>query len=239
MTVCIAALYENGAGAILASDHMITASIPMGYEFENEETSKIHALTEHTFALLAGDMLFGDQIVKSAQAVVADLGQQHAGEIAETLKKSYQAFRLSYIVDRYLAPRGLTFDTYYGGHNSLNPGLIQLIDQAMASEIIDVQLIVVGPTEAGFGIYIITNPGLAVCVNAIGFTAIGSGAPHVLNSLLGAKYKKSLAKSKVEKLVKEAKAISQVAPGVGKETSITVMQLKEDKNVTANSEETT
>jgi len=56
--------------------------------------------------------------------------------------------------------------------------------------------------------------------------------------MLGAKYKKSLGKSKVEKLVKEAKAISEVAPGVGRVTSITVMQSKEDENVTANSEET-
>ena len=46
MTICIAALYDNGKGAVLASDQMITASIPIGYEFEHQEITKIVPLSD-------------------------------------------------------------------------------------------------------------------------------------------------------------------------------------------------
>ena len=39
MTVCIAALYGSGEGVALASDRMVTAHIPIGYEFEYGEHS--------------------------------------------------------------------------------------------------------------------------------------------------------------------------------------------------------
>ncbi|MDE2857145.1 MAG: hypothetical protein OXN94_04760 [Chloroflexota bacterium] len=219
MTVCIAALYGNGKGAVISSDHMITASIPMGYEFENEETSKIYQLSEKTFALLAGDVLFGNQIVLSSRAAVANTGQEYVGGIADIVKNAYKSFRLSHIVERYLEPRGLSLDSYYGNHLSLNPHVIQEVDQAFMNYHIGVEVLVVGPTGGGYGIHIIGNPGLSSCHDAIGFAAIGSGAPHVIYSLLGAKYKKSLECSEVEEMVKKAKEVSEVAPGVGKETT--------------------
>ena len=48
MTVCIAALYGNGSGAVLASDRMVTAHIPIEYEFEYEERAKIVELDNVT-----------------------------------------------------------------------------------------------------------------------------------------------------------------------------------------------
>ena len=46
MTICVAALYGNGAGVVLASDQMVTAHFPIGYEFEHDETKKILPVTE-------------------------------------------------------------------------------------------------------------------------------------------------------------------------------------------------
>lgn len=237
MTVCIAALYGGGKGVVLASDHMITANIPMGYQFENDETSKIHPLSEDSCALFAGNVLFGDPILQQSRAIIAGEGQKYVGEIAEIVKNSYKDFRLSYIEERYLAPRGLTLEAYYGRQESLNPGIIQVVDQAMATEDIGVEFIVVGPTGAGYGIYIISNPGLSACLDAIGFSAIGSGAPHVLYSLLGATYKKSLGESEVKKLVKQAKKMSEVAPGVGKQTSVRVLPAEEENDAKSGTEE--
>ena len=227
MTVCIAALFDNGNGAVLASDRMITANIPIGYEFENDEASKIQPLNDNAYVLSAGDVLFADQIVRSSRAIVANTGQEFVGGIAEIVKNAYKSFRMSYIIERYLEPRGLALDSYYSNHQSLNPYVIQEVDQAMMNHHIGVELIVVGPTGSGYGIYVITNPGMATCVDAIGFTAIGSGSPHVTYSLLGATYKKSLGKSDVKDLVIRAKEISEVAPGVGKQTSIHVLPKEE------------
>ena len=227
MTVCIAALYENGKGAVLASDHMITANIPIGYEFENDETSKIHALNDDTYVLLSGNVLFGDQIVQSSRITIAGESLEHVRDLANVVKAKYQNFRLSYIEDNYLSSRGLTLEEYYGRQATLNPGVVQMIDDTMVNVDIGVQLIVVGPTGTGYGIYVITNPGMAHCMDAIGFCAIGSGAPHVTYSLLGATYKRSLEKSAVKDLVVRAKEISEVAPGVGGETSIHVLPKEE------------
>lgn len=227
MTVCIAALYENGKGAVLASDHMITANIPIGYEFENDETSKIYALNDDTYVLSAGNVLFGDQIIQSSRKTIAVENLEYVREMADIVKTKYQTFRLSHIEDNYLTPRGLTLESYYGRQATLNPVIVQMIDEAMVKVDIGVELILVGPTGTGYSIYVITNPGMATCVDAIGFTAIGSGSPHVAYSLLGAKYKKSLGKSDVRDLVIRAKEISEVAPGVGKETSVEVLPKEE------------
>ncbi len=228
MTVCIAALYDNGKGAVLASDHMITANIPIGYEFENEESSKIQPLNDKTYVLSAGNVLFGDEIVQSSRITIAGEGHQHVRDIAAIVKSEYHSFRMSFIGETCLAPRGLTLESYYGRQASLNPHMVQLIDEAMMTLDIGVELIVVGPTGSGYGIYVITNPGIATCVDAIGFTAIGSGAPHVTYSLLGATYKKSLGKADVEDLVRKAKEISEVAPGVGKQTTIHIVPVEEN-----------
>lgn len=227
MTVCIAALYENGKGAVLVSDRMITASIPIGYEFENDEASKIHALNDDAYVLSAGNMLFGDQIIQSSRKTIAGENLEYVREMADIVKTKYQTFRSAYIGDNYLAPRGLTLESYYSRQATLHPAIVQMIDDPMVNVDIGVELILVGPTGTGYSIYVITNPGMATCVDAIGFTAIGSGAPHVTYSLLGAKYKKSLGKSDVEDLVMQAKKISEVAPGVGKETSNEVLPKEE------------
>ena len=238
MTVCIAALYDSGAGAVLASDHMITASIPIGYEFENEETSKIIRLTDDSYALFAGNVLYGDQIMQSSIELIAADGLQSVKGIAEQVKNSYAGFRLSYLVERYLTPRGLTMDSYYDRQHNLNARIVEEIDQALSNFDIGVECIVVGPTIAGYGIYTVRNPGVAVRDDAVGFSAIGSGAPHVLYSLLGATYRKSLGKEDVKDLISQAKKMSEVAPGVGKQTSIKILPMEEAREADDSPEET-
>ena len=58
MTVCIAALYGNGAGCILVSDKMTTARIPLMYEFENEEVEKIAKIADNIYVMISGDVFF-------------------------------------------------------------------------------------------------------------------------------------------------------------------------------------
>ena len=227
MTVCIAALYENGKGAVLASDHMITASIPIGYEFENEETSKIIQLTDDSYALFAGNVLYGDQIMQASIESIAANGHSTIKGIAEEVKSSYATFRRTFVEERYLAPRGLTLESYYSQQSNLNSRIVEEIDQALSNIDLGVECIVVGPTISGYGICTVRNPGVAVRNDVVGFSAIGSGAPHVLYSLLGATYRKALGKVEVTELIARAKAMSEVAPGVGKQTSIKVLPLDE------------
>ena len=77
MTVCIAALYDRGAGAVLVSDKMVTARIPMGYEFEHDETTKIIKLDDggSVYALISGDVMRGNEILDVAKAQLGQNGE--------------------------------------------------------------------------------------------------------------------------------------------------------------------
>ena len=228
MTVCIAALYDNGNGAVLASDHMITANIPpMAYEFESSEASKIHQLSPNSYVLLAGGILHGDSIIRHSQVVISQEGYQSVEDLANTITNTYKETRMKHIVQRYLNPRGLTLDQYYDRQTSLNPGIVQSIDQALLNDNLGVDFLLAGPTNIGYSIYMITNPGIATCVDAIGYSAIGIGAPHAVNYLISNSYKKELGKSEVEGLVKKAKEMSQVSPGVGQQTSTRSLPVEE------------
>lgn len=119
MTVCIAALYGDGEGVVLASDRMLTAHIPIGYEFEHQENTKIVDLAgaNATHALVAGDVLRGNEILKIAQELMAqrDSGVS-ASEAAEIIRGVYQQVRLTNITHQELEPRGLDLNSFYARH---------------------------------------------------------------------------------------------------------------------------
>jgi hypothetical protein len=218
MTVCIAALCDNGAGCVLASDQMTTAHIPIGYEFENEEVKKIIPLVDSVHALVAGDVLFAYEVIQKARGRIAQDGLTAIGPIAEVVRQQYQDTRKAVVIRNELESRGLDLNSYYAGQQRMLAHIVQMIDQQFRLFNPSVDLIVAGRGDAGFSIYTIGNPGQAVCSDPIGFAAVGSGAPHAMYALIEAGYKKSLPKITVEKMVQSAKKRSQVAPGVGTKT---------------------
>ena len=226
MTVCIAALYDDGKGAVLASDQMVTARIPIGYEFEHQEITKIVAIDgdQHSiYALAAGDVLLGTEILNIAKYEIQQLQRVvTATEATEIVRIAYQKVRLVKIVQRELEPRGLTLDTYYDRQQGLSPQVVQIVDQALLQTDVGVEFIISGSGEAGCTIHTVSNPGTTSDHTPIGYCAIGSGAPHAMYSLIEASYKLSLNKEEVEDLVRKAKARSEVAPGVGSETQVQI-----------------
>ena len=230
MTVCIAALYGDGAGVVLASDRMVTAHIPIGYEFEYKENAKIVELDEaaSVFALIAGDVLRGNEIFDLAKSeLTLKGGGCTASEAAEIVRSSYQKVRLTNVIHRELEPRGLDLNDYYGRHQTLLPQVVQMIDQALSSSDLGVGILIAGSNSPAHTIHTILNPGTIHDNSSIGHGAIGSGAPHALYSLIEASYTPSLDKDAVVDLVERAKRRSEVAPGVGKETTMVVIPRKE------------
>ena len=230
MTVCIAALYGNRAGAVLASDQMVTAHVPIGYEFEHQEITKITRLVESppVYALAAGDVLLSTDILNLSKERAR---QQHvitAAEVVEILRSTYQELRLLRIAQEELEPRGLSLNSFYSGNSSIAPAVVQMIDQAMVQKDAGVEFIVAGPGVDGYTIHAVTNPGLASDFTPMGYCAIGSGSPHALYSLIEAQYKQSLGYEDVEKLVRAAKQRSEVAPGVGSLTQVQVVAVEDN-----------
>ena len=232
MTVCIAALYENGQGAVLVSDQMITAHIPIGYQYENSETTKIIAVddAESVYSLVAGDVLRGNEIIERAKAeLIQQEAPPSASGVAELVRVAYQRVRITGIVHRELEPRGLNLETFYGSHQQLAPQIVQMIDQAMSQTDMGVQILIAGSSGRLHTVHTIVNPGTTMDNTAIGHGAIGFGAPHALASLIEDSYNPSASKAEVVGMVERAKARSEIAPGVGRQTTTLVIP-KEDKD---------
>ena len=231
MTICIAALYENGKGCVLASDQMTTARFPIGYEFENEEIKKIIKVRETTvsYLLSAGDVLFANEVLEAVRKDVDEKGITATPVIAELFRRHYQTVRKQHIIRHELEPRGLTLDLYYQAHQKLVQAVVMMIDNALKTGNPRTELIVTGFGESGCSVFSIINPGDLFCHDAIGFVAVGSGGPHAIYSLIEAGYKKSMDAKTVYDLVKKAKRRSEVAPGVGRGTEI--ISLPEVKHV--------
>ena len=228
MTVCIAALFQNRSGAVLASDQMVTARIPIGYEFEHQEITKIVPISDSpsVYVLAAGDVLLGTEILDKAKGQIERL--QHtvsASEATELVRAAYQQVRLNKIIQTELEPRGLSLQDYYNGHQGLAPQVIQIVDEAMSQTDAGVEFIVAGLDEGGYTLHTIENPGVASNHTPIGYCAIGSGAPHAMYSLIEASYTQSLERAVVEDLVRRAKTRSEVAPGVGSGTQLVIAEV--------------
>ena len=236
VTVCIAALFGNREGAVLVSDRMVTANFPIGYEFEHQDISKIVPMDDNRtplYALAAGDVLVGTEILDLARAKIRE--QQRdvtALEASEIVRGAYQFVRLQHIVQRELEPRGLDLENYYGRHQMLSPQVLQMVDQAMSQANAGVEFIIVGPGAGGFTLHTVVNPGVTNHHTPIGYSAIGSGAPHALYYLIEASYEGSKDRDTVNTLVNNAKTRSEVAPGVGAQTQSLVICGKELENET-------
>ena len=233
MTVCIAALYEHGRGVVMASDRMVTAHIPIGYEFEHEENTKITRIldTSSIRVLLAGDVLRGHEILGMARTQLAQKkGHLLASEAAEVVRCSYQDIRRTSVVHTELEPRGLDLNGFYGLQQQLLPQVVQMIDNALSSSDLGVQMLITGANDQVHSIYTIMNPGTIHDHGGIGHGAIGSGAPHALSSLIEDSYAQSMTKEKVIELVKKAKLRSEVAPGVGSETTIVTIPTEDSSD---------
>ena len=232
MTVCIAAIYGDGKGSVLVSDRMVTAHFPIGYEFEHQEDTKIVALdgANAVHIMIAGDVLRGNEVLNVSRVQLAQYdGDVPVQDAAEIVRQAYQKVRLEKIVHQELEPRGLNLGSYYGQQQQLSPQIVQMVDQAMHNGDLGVQMLVAGPSTGHHSIFSVLNPGTLNDHTPIGYGCIGSGAPHATYSLIEASYRKSLCKDEVIKLVQKAKKRSEVAPGVGAETT-TVEIPNEDTN---------
>jgi len=227
MTICIAALAENGKKIVLVADQMVTANIPIPYQYETPEVKKIYEITNNSIVLTAGNALFAHEIIENGQVKIKAIsGVNTIEEISEVLRAEYQNYRKEFISRTFLEPRGLDLTTYYSFQQKLSPILVQEIDNAFENFNIAVEMIVVGYNPDGGRIYSITHPGLLISHDPLGYACIGTGAPHAIYYLMGSNYKKSLSKDEVTKLILEAKKKSEAAPGVGKE--ITLLYLPKD-----------
>lgn len=217
MTICMAALCDKGESVILMADRMLTVSYPMEYQLESSE-GKIHLLGEHAFAMFAGDLVTGMQILNDATSTIMQNRLSLLPQQVDVIRGAFVRARLQLVEYQCLTPRGLTLDEYFNRQHSLNHSLIQNIDQTFMQAGTGVSFIIAGWDGQKYSLFALVDPGAIYCLDAIGFHAIGSGSPHAIHLLLGANYNKNLPNDQASELLGKARKASEVAPGVGVET---------------------
>ena len=150
---------------------------------------------------------------------MAQEGAPSASEVAEFVRVAYQQVRLTAVIHTELEPRGLSLSDFYARHQQLAPQIVQMVDQAMSQTNVQVEILIAGPNDGRHTIHTVLNPGIVIENTAIGHGAIGSGAPHALAFLIENSYSPSLGREEVLEMVRDAKARSEIAPGVGTRTT--------------------
>lgn len=229
MTICIAALCDEGKVIVVASDRMVTSSRP-ALQFDRK-TRKIIEFHDRCVIMSAGDALAHTEVVTRAHDVLAVETDPHVDKMTETIREIYQARRRERAERLHLRPRGITLESFYGGQIlRLPPELGLVIDKHIAHESFNLDLIVAGIDSTGGHIYGIADPGESDCYDSIGFHAIGSGVEHAI-TMLALNYRPDIKQEEMTRQIYEVKKTAQVAPGVGEATDISVITDKGIKRI--------
>lgn len=230
VTVCIAAIFQwnyatrtaanLGAAAIVLTDRMITAG---DVQYEPQQT-KIATVTPNTILMIAGDYSLHSQAVRRTLDRFRNEPTASPESIAIFYGRAIQAIKLKEAEDIYLAPLGLNSDSFLAQQKDMAPHFVSLLtEQMQAYRGEDVEALIVGATNHAVHIYGVDTKGITSCHDDVGFAAIGSGAWHVKSRLMQAGYVNSLRFAQAICFTYAAKKASEMAPGVGQNTDVTLV----------------
>jgi hypothetical protein len=223
MTVCIAALCDDDDGprAVVAADRMVTLGTFI--EFEHA-VSKMAPASPYALAMVSGDTLVGTRIAETVAQGVSGTSSPPIADIATALAGEFNNARQAQLEEQFLVPRGLDLQSYYGAHAALQQGIVAMVDNQMAQFNLGVELLLAGIDQTGAHIHTVQNPGGSDRLwDQIGYTAVGSGAIHALQSMIGFGHSGAAAYHQTVFRVYASKRRAEVAPGVGKDTDMAVV----------------
>ena len=227
MTICIAAACESGRNIVVAADRMFTLGQPLNVEFE-PPIGKIMPIWNSCLGLGAGNGLWVSEILTEAKNIM--MQGNRVAPFATVVKQVYGKFRDERMEESVIRQSlGADFELFRqrGGtlpqYLQVQPGIYQQLFVQMNQFNLGVEILIAGIDEAGSHIHFIGHPGQAICFDKIGYNAIGSGATHAaIRFALGLQHPK-LGLSETLFSVYAAKRASEVAPGVGRDTEMSII----------------
>jgi len=219
--ICSDDAKRPGAAVVVAADRMVT----MGNLIEFEHTApKSTPIGPRALALIAGDALTGAHLAREVAAEVAAAPMTIA-QLAQALSGRYSETRNRHAEADILMPRGLTWATFYGQHQNLVAQITMMLDQQLSQYNLGVELLISGVDDGGGHISTLVNPGSRPLDNdLIGYGAVGSGALHALQSMIGFRHGVDCELSETVFRVYASKRRAEVAPGVGNETDMFIIR---------------
>jgi 20S proteasome alpha/beta subunit len=192
-------------------------------EFEHD-VPKVTAISDKVVMLMAGDAVRGSRLVRELRRGIP-AGPSTVEQIASVAALMYAQHRQQQLETELFIPRGITMQQYYGSMQQMLPQLVGAIDQYMVGFNYGAEFLLAGVDDGGAHLFVLGNPGgSASDLEMVGFHAIGSGFLHALQSMIGFAHTPHRTVHETVFAVYASKRRAEVAPGVGKETDLLIIQ---------------
>jgi len=222
MTICIAAICENGKSIVLAADRIRwtpTASI----EVELDEP-KFRFLSKQLALMGSGASQSVEDVERRVRAMPVDIGKSIIETSAYFLNACH-ALRAHEIESRYSKRiLGITHEEFRDAVKSSSPGsIIWDVYTKSLNFNLELCLILAGIDQEGAHLRTVDDSS-DVSQSELGYASIGSGSVLADASLSRRGYRKSFALSEGLYCVYEAKKAAEMARGVGPTTDISAIR---------------
>jgi 20S proteasome alpha/beta subunit len=229
MTVCIAAIAENGKKMVLATDNMITTGIgtSIQYQKENKDHKKIVQLNDHVYVLVAGALhVMNPVIVMTKEEIKPNTSPVKAANI---VRENLQKFYLQKTEEEILRRININWDFFKNHQKEMDSEIIKDLYTKINNFNLDINIIIAGYDEQNHNPYL----GMAIGNGYLfdntlnGFVTNGSGGDLAKFSLTLSDYAQSLSVDKVQNLVEKAIIDAKKTPGVGDLGDLIIIPKKE------------
>jgi hypothetical protein len=226
MTVCIGAICDNGKSIVVAADRMMTYGPPMNLQVE-AAVRKIIPLSDNAVLLFSGSVPDGEGVANGTKAAMQG-GNHGLKQVTEFAARTYQDIKRKRVEDTILRPlMGIDFAQFQQlvSQSASSQVLGQLLGMIMQHNL-NLDIMIAGIDDGVGHLGIVTHPGMALPMDTVGTSAIGSGGLHASVRLNLGRPTREINLPETIFAVYEAKRASEVAPGVGKFTDIAVLNGK-------------
>lgn len=225
LTVCIAARCIDGS-IFCAADRMVTVG---DMEMESP-VSKIFIITNSIFVMPSDDdASLHAEILADVHAAVSKRIADNPNvwiavrDVVDLYIEIRNETKTKLAARTFLAPLGLTKETFLEKMATMEPCLVARISEDMVNHKLPcLSIIIAGLDTSGSHIYQV-HDGESGCFDTIGYAAIGAGGRHANAHFMmsGQSYSTSIAETLWATYL--AKKRSEVAPGVGEATDIAMI----------------
>jgi hypothetical protein len=208
---------------------MFTLAAPISLEFQTVE-KKIEALAPSCVVLSSGNSAYAKEIIAGAYAALGGNQAPVISSVAEQLVGAFITVRGVKVREQLLVPMlGPDFLRYEQMNVSMpqylqfQPGTFQQLTAQMYNFNLGIELLLCGVDQTGAHLAYVGHPGTAAWLDKLGYAAIGSGAIHATTRLSLRSQTRDNKLADTLYRVFEAKKAAEVAPGVGEETDIAIV----------------
>jgi hypothetical protein len=228
MSICIAAIANDcvdGDQVVVVTDHLITTG-----NFSSTEVVDPKVFTATTDGRWLGMGAGNLSAIRSIRRVYARAWVGKAQDLEDVVsgyQRAYKKELAKKIEDEILSRYGFTHERFFKeGHVTLGDKQFRRTMNQINDVVLDAELLLAGfDAENRPHVVSITTPGTRVIHDALGYHAIGSGAP-LARACLTATYHGTGQINEVIYRVAEAKFRSEAEPHVGRKTTIMTLSSK-------------